>query len=93
MCYLISNQRKVKGMKKGFQIIRGKFMVSKEKKEIFEEFVCQLYGSKHHNVCYLGYHLLVSKKERIEKKLLCPSKVNLNEHTIRYNYEIFVRKN
>ena len=59
-------------MKKGFQIIRGKFMVSKEKKEIFEEFVCQLYGSKHHNFCYLGYHLLVSKKERIEKKITLP---------------------
>ena len=80
-------------MKKGFQIIRGKFIVSKEKKETFEEFVCQSYGSKHHNVCYLGYHLLVSKKERIERNLLCPSKVYPNEHTIRYNYEIFVRKN
>ena len=41
-------------------------IVSEEVKEICEEFVCRLHGSRHHIFSDLGYHLFCSREVVIE---------------------------
>ena len=63
-------------------------IVSEEVKEICEEFVCQLYGSKHHVFSDLGYHLFCAREGEIESYLLLSSNASnipLNKHTLQSN--------
>ena len=63
----------------------GETLVVSEVNEICEEFLCQLYGSKHRSVSDLYYHLVCAKKMEIESHLLSPCNLGFHEQSLRSN--------